>query len=164
MKSLFRTEFSTDAVSRFLEKNRRKETILGWIPQFAAPVLYAFFAVVPAGLLFAAINSWFSIKVPLWILLLPCLFVMTLWLEFGNDMDHRTATWRAIFNTLAHLAIAFTMRYFLSTDISDRVLRDGSVAKHSCIVPFWASLLLTWIFMTYAELRWEQANQARQWH
>lgn len=163
MKRLFRTDFGDDALNRFVDEDRRKETILGWIPQFAASVILAFFAVFPAGLLFAAINYVFAIKVPLWILLLPCLFVETLWLEFENDTDPKTATWRAIFNTLVHLAIAFAIRYFLSTDISDRGRGDGAVARHFCIVPFWASLLITWIFMTYAEFRWGEANrQARK--
>jgi hypothetical protein len=89
---------------------------------------------------------------------LPSFFAMTLWLEFENDIDHRTATWRAIFNTLCYLLVAYVVRSFLSTDISDRVLRNGVTARHSCVVPFWATLLVTWIFLTYSEFRWNQVK------
>lgn len=113
---------------------------------------------IPAGLLFMAVNSWSPIKIPLWILFLPGLFTLTLWLERQNDIDQRSAMWRAIFNTLAYLVIAYVVRYFLSTDISDRVLRDGTAATRFCVVPFWASLIVTWIFLTHAEFRWDKAT------
>jgi hypothetical protein len=158
VKSLFRTELSTEAGKRFLEESRRKESILGWMSEFLLCVLLAIFSMVPAGLLFAGINSWSPVKIPLWVLFLPGLFGMTLWLERDNDVDHRTATWRAVLNTIACLAIAYGVRSFLSTDISDSVLKSGSAARRSSVVPFWASLLLTWTFLSYAEFRWAKAK------
>ncbi|MFY9620560.1 MAG: hypothetical protein WAM70_01700 [Pyrinomonadaceae bacterium] len=150
---------STEAGNRFLDESRRKESIAGWMSEFLLSVLLAVFSLVPAGLLFFAINSWAPVKIPLWVLFLPGLFGMTLWLERQNDIDHRTASWRAIANVIACLVIAYGVRSFLSTDISDSVLRSGIAARRSNVVPFWATLLTTWTFFTYAEFRWAKAKE-----
>lgn len=157
MKSLFKTHMRTEAGSRFLAEARREEPILGWMSELVLCVLLAIFSMIPAGLLFVAINSWSPIKIPVWILFLPGLFALTLWVELQNDLDRKTAVWRAIFNTLAYLVVAYVVRLFLSTDISDHVLRDGTVVRRSVIIPFWASVIVTWIFLTYAEFRWSKA-------
>src|SRR5437879_2164659 len=78
----------------FLRHHRHKEPVLRWMLVLGGCALTVFFSMVPAALLFVAINTWSPLKVPLWLLLLPCMFAMTLWLEFENDIDRRRATWR----------------------------------------------------------------------
>src|SRR6266700_1943360 len=101
-------------IEEFEKRYGRKEPLLHWISALLLCVFMDVFSLVPAALLFLAINTWSPLKVPLWLLLLPCLFGMTLWMQFQNDIDTRRATWSAILNTLTYPVIAYLVRYFLS--------------------------------------------------
>ena len=159
MRIVFGQRFETDAANRFLEEHRRKEPLFYWLSTLFMVVFLAIVAMIPAALLFAAINSWSPIKVPLWFLFLPGLFGITLWTERQNDLDQRMALWRALVNILACVLVAYVLQVFLSTNISDRVLRSGVAARQASTPPFWACVLVTWTFVTYAEVRWGQAKE-----
>lgn len=150
---------SSPAVREFLEKNRRKEPYLGWIAMLFASALMALASMVFAALLFAGINSWSPMKVPLWILLLPPLFATTLWVQGSMDLDTRSATLRAIINTIATILVALFVQYFLNHAFSDRILADGSAARRLGSTPFWATLVVTWVFVTCSELRIDQVDK-----
>jgi hypothetical protein len=146
-------------VQEFVKRHRRKEPYLGWITALTTGAMMAFVSMIPAVLLFAGINSWSPMKVPLWILLLPSLFGFTLWLQRSMDMETRRATLRAIIDTIATVCIALFVQYFLNHAFSDRILADGSSPHHVGNAPFWATLLVVWIFFICSEMRVEQLNR-----
>jgi hypothetical protein len=158
MRKLFRQRFEPEAAD-FLKENRRKELPLYWLPTLLLCWFFGILTMLPAGLLFLAINTWSPLKVPLWVLFLPGLFGATLWNERGNDIDERMALWRAFLNTVCCLVVAYAIQNFLSTNISDRVLRTGIAAKQVSTPPFWACVVMTWTFLTYGEARWTQGKE-----
>jgi len=141
------------------EKHRRKEPYLGWIAALIVCAMMALVSMIPAALLFAGINSWSPMKVPLWILLLPSLFSLTLWVQRSMDMDTRRATLRAIIDTIATVVVALLVQYFLNHAFSDQVLVNGTAAKHVGSTPLWATLVVVWIFVTCSEMRIDEASK-----
>ena len=106
---------SSPAARQFLERNQRKEPYLGWMAVLFASALMALASMILAALLFAGINSWSPMKVPLWILLLPSLFAFTLWVQGSMDVDTRRATLRTIINTIGTVLVTFFVQYFLNS-------------------------------------------------
>jgi len=143
----------------FLERHGRTEPFLGWLGALFACALMALLSMIPAALLFAGINTWSPTKVPLWLLLLPSLFGFTLLIQRSLDMDTRRATLKAIVNTIATVLVALFVRYFLNHAFSDRILADGSAQTHIGSTPFWATLVVVWVFVTCSEMRFDPVTK-----
>lgn len=110
MRNLFRQRLPE--VAAFLKENRRKELPLYWLPTLLLCAFFGILTMLPASLLFLAINTWSPLKVPLWVLFLPGLFGATLWTERENDIDETMALWRAFMNTVACVVVAYAVQTF----------------------------------------------------
>lgn len=159
--SLFWKPLSPE-MREFVKRHRRKEPYLRWLAMLFGCALMALASMIPAALLFAGINTWSPVKVPLWVLLLPSVFGFTLWVQRSMDVDTRRATLRAIINTIATVLVALLVQYFQDHAFSDRILADGSAANRIGSTPFWATLIVVWVFVTCLEMRVDEVNNGQR--
>jgi uncharacterized membrane protein (GlpM family) len=112
-----------------------------------------------------AINAISPVRIPLWVTTILSLILITYWLVGDERADGYIS--KRIMLSVAYLipviVIAVAVRWFIESAFPDRKFDSVNAVNGSCRqFPFWASMVLTWVFLAHGELRDVSARERQE--
>jgi len=111
-----------------------------------------------------AINSVLPFRIPLWLTTILSLIGVTYWLaKIRAPESVRRRILLSVVYVVLVIVVAIAVKWFIATAFEDSkslgIKADKTVYRY---VPFWASLILTWVFLAHGELRDGFAREAER--